>query len=51
MIRDGGYASDTRWSFGRKAALIDLACLIAPRLLGEIARRRASGGSTAASQS
>lgn len=37
LHRDGAYANDTRWTFGRKAALVDLGCLIAPKsLLGAV---------------
>lgn len=33
LLRDGAYGNRTRWTFGRKAALIDLTCLITPRWL------------------
>lgn len=40
MLRTGGYGSGSRWTFGRKAALVDAACLVAPRrVLGALARR------------
>jgi hypothetical protein len=48
LIRDNGYGNDTRWTFGNKAALIDLACLIPPRrLLGAVARSQRSASSSA----
>jgi glycosyltransferase involved in cell wall biosynthesis len=31
LVRDDGYGNRTRWTFGRKAALVDLACLVLPR--------------------
>lgn len=44
LLRDGAYGNRTLWTFGRKAALVDLSCLVAPpRLLGALtARHRAS---------
>lgn len=48
LLRDGAYANTTRWTFGRKAALVDLACLLAPRrLLGALARPPAAAPAAA----
>lgn len=33
LVRDGAYGNATRWMFGRKAALVDLGCLVLPRRL------------------
>jgi glycosyltransferase involved in cell wall biosynthesis len=41
LLSDGAYGSRTRWTFGRKAALVDLGCAIASRrLLAGMASRR-----------
>jgi len=44
LVSDGAYGNSTRWTFGRKAAMVDLLCLIAPRwLLNMISRFEPQG--------